>query len=324
MCTSGFTAYTWPVLSKGIIAVSLSGGFQEKSYQEHSEHFKEYRSGGNKGAHARTWFDNDTVDAWRHERMHQFLDPILIAAPNGKWLTVGDGRYGKDAKYILEKGCEALATDISDFLLKEAKDIGYISEYRKENAESLSFEDSESDYVFCKESYHHFPRPMLALYEMLRVAKEGVFLVEPNDACVNNGILQISYVYWRNIIRLLLRRKTNTHNFEESGNYVFSISRREIEKVALGLNYRTVAFKGINDAYVAGVEHEKLSEKGPLQKKVRVRIASDNLLCKLGFRSHRILAAAIFKKEPSKELLQQLAKEGCEVVRLPDNPYISA
>lgn len=303
--------------------MTSTGSFKEKSYQQHSEHFKEYSPGGKKEAHAKTWFEKDTVDAWRHQRMYQLLDPILIADPEAKWLTVGDGRYGKDAKYIIEKGCNAIASDISDYLLKEAKNIGYISEYKKENAESLSFQDSEFDYVFCKESYHHFPSPMLALYEMLRVANKGVLLIEPNDAYINNKILGIIFRNLKNIIKLLLCRKTNRHLFEESGNYVFSISRREIEKVALGLNYKIVAFKGINDAYFAGVEYEKLSEKGPLQKKIKVLINFANILCKLGFMDYGILAAIIFKNNPSKKLIQQLTKEGYEIIHLPDNPYIS-
>lgn len=302
--------------------MSPARSFQEKSYQQHSEHFNEYSPGGKKEAHAKTWFEKDTVDAWRHQRMYQVLDPILIADPGAKWLTVGDGRYGKDAKYILEKGCDALASNISDVLLKEAKDLGYISEYKKENAESLSFQDSEFDYVFCKESYHHFPRPMIALYEMLRVASKGVLLIEPNDACINNKFSEILFRNLKNIIKLLLRRKIDIP-FEESGNFIFSISRREIEKVALGLNYKIIAFKGINDRYFAGVEYEKLSEKGPLQKKVRVLINIANFLCKLGFMDYGILAAIIFKKEPSKELVQQLTKEGYDIIHLPDNPYIS-
>jgi hypothetical protein len=40
--------------------------------------------------------------------MYQTIDPILKTEPEAKWLTVGDGRYGTDAKYILDKGCEAL------------------------------------------------------------------------------------------------------------------------------------------------------------------------------------------------------------------------
>ena len=303
--------------------MSSAGSFEEKSYRQHSEHFEEYRSGGKKEAHAKTWFENDTVDAWRHRRMYQAIDPILATDPEAKWLTVGDGRYGKDAKYILEKGCDALASDISDSLLQEAKDIGYIPGYKKENAESLSFRDSEFDYVLCKESYHHFPRPMLALYEMLRVASKGVLLIEPNDAHVYNKCPENMFRTLKNTIKWLLGREISRHAFEESGNYVFSISRREMEKVALGLNYKTVAFKGINDAYLKGVEYEKLSQKGPLQKKVKMLIATANFLCRLRLMDYGLLAVIIFKQEPPRELLQRLFKEGYEIIRVPDNPYIS-
>ena len=256
--------------------------------------------------------------------MYQVLDPVLVAEPQARWLTVGDGRYGKDAKYIIEKGCDALATDISEHLLKEASDTGYIPGYKVENAESLSFPDSEFDYVLCKESYHHFPRPMLALYEMLRVASSGVLLVEPNDLYVVNRCPAILFRNVKNIVRLFLGRETSKHRFEETGNYVFSISRREVEKVALGLNYRTMAFKGINDVFFPGVECEKIADNGPLQKKTKRLINAANLLCKLGLMDYGNLAAVIFKKEPSGELLRQLVGTGFEIVRLPDNPHISA
>ncbi len=122
----------------------------------------------------------------------------------------------------------------------------------------------------------------------------------------------------------MLRKKNDKHFFEKSGNYVFSISKREIEKVALGLNYTTIAFKGINDAFISGVEYEKMSAKGPLQKKVLNLISIKNFLCKLGFKDYDLLAAAIFKEELSEELLQQLIDEGYEIIQLPENPYISS
>ena len=297
--------------------------FHEKSYQQNSEIYQEFSSGG-KEALAKKWLEKDNVGAWRFQRMYQALDPILIADPKAKWLTIGDGRYGGDAKYILDKGCYAIASDISDDLLKEAKDIGYISGYKKENAESLSFQDSEFDYVFCKESYHHFPRPMLALYEMLRVANKGVLLIEPNDIYIYNKISVILFSNLKNIIKFFLGiDKVNRHNYEEAGNYVFSISRREVEKVALGLNYKVVAFKGINDGYFPGVEYEKLSENGPLQKKVKRVIKIANLFCKLGLMDYQILTAIIFKRKPSEGLLHQLAIEGFEIILLPDNPHSS-
>jgi len=306
-----------------MVFMNSRNGFQSKSYQQHSDHFKEYAGDGDKADHAKTWFEKDTVDAWRHQRMYKALDPILAAEPHAKWLTVGDGRYGKDAKYILEKGCDALASDISEHLLKEAKDIGYIAKYKIENAESLSFQDSEFDYVFCKESYHHFPRPMLALYEMLRVANSGVVLIEPNDQYIVNKFSEILFRKIKKIIKFFLGQNTDKHSFEESGNYVFTISRREIEKVALGLNYKTVAFKGINDAYLPGVEFEKMSDKGPLQSKIKLLINIANYLCKSGLKDYGLLVSVLFKKQPSGELLQKLMEEGYEIIRLPENPYIS-
>lgn len=296
--------------------------FKKKSYQKHSEHFYEYLSGGKKEIHAKTWLKNDTVDAWRHKRMYKALDPILLLDPEAKWLTVGDGRYGNDAKYILEKGCSALASDISDSLLKEAKSTGYIPDFKKENAETLSFQNSEFEYVLCKESYHHFPRPMIALYEMLRVASKGVILIEPNDACINNNTSEMIFKKVINIARTILRKKNNRHSFEEVGNYVFTISRREIEKVALGLNYKVIAFKGINDAYLPGVEYENLSKKGRMQKKIRCHINIMNSLCRLRLIDYKILASIIFKKTPPEEMLNQLTTEGYEIIYLPENPYI--
>ncbi len=165
---------------------------------------------------------------------------------------------------------------------------------------------------------------MLALYEMLRVARKGVFLIEPNDGYVNDTCMTLVFRHVRQVIKALLRGSSDRHVFEESGNYVFSISRREIEKVALGLNYEAVAFNGINDAYFAGVEHERLSENGPLQKKVKGRMTIANFLCKLGLMDYGLLAAVIFKLAPSEEMLRRLSEQGYEVRRLPRNPYISS
>jgi len=297
--------------------------FQERSYVQHADSLVEYRTGGKKERLAKTWFEKDTVGAWLSQRKYQALSPILSAEPKATWLTIGDSSFGNDARYILENGCDALASDITDVLLKEAEAIGYISKYQIENAESLSFEDSKFDYVFCKESYHHFPRPMVALYEMLRVARKGVFLIEPNDAYINRKLTEMVFRKLRDLIIKALVGQNIEHGFEEAGNYLYSISRREIQKVALGLNYRAVAFKRINDAYIFGVEYEKLAEMGPLQKKVRHLIALKDLLCKLRLMDCSSLAAIIFKQEPSKELRHGLSEEGYEIEALPENPYIS-
>jgi ubiquinone/menaquinone biosynthesis C-methylase UbiE len=293
----------------------------EVSYKKQAEHYNQFRLDEKKVNLSKTWLETDTVDAWRHQRMYKLLTPIIDADKDAKWLTIGDGRYGKDGNYIQQKGCDVLVTDIASNLLKEAKDIGYISKYKQENAESLSFQDDEFDYVFCKESYHHFRRPMIALYEMLRVARKGLILIEPRDPFFNERVSEVFFRCLKNIIKILFRRKEFRHTFEEEGNYVYFISRREIEKVAMGLNYRTVAFKGFNDAYLKGCEYEKLEEKGSLQKKIKSKINYYNTLNKLKLMDYLYLGAIIFKRKPSKELLQQLVNKGYRVVHLPKNPY---
>jgi SAM-dependent methyltransferase len=56
--------------------------------------------------------------------------------------------------------------------------------FQKENAEQLSFEDESFDFVLCKEAYHHFPRPMIALYEMIR---RRCRLIVLSDAAADAG-----------------------------------------------------------------------------------------------------------------------------------------
>ena len=292
--------------------------FNKYSYQRHAEHFKKYAKDGDDHVKAKSWLNNDTVDAWRHERMYALLDPILNADSGTSWLTVGDGRYGKDSRYISERGCTALPTDISEYLLREAKDMGYIKDYCVENAESLTFTDEEFDYILCKESFHHFPRPYMALYEMLRVSKKGVILIEPHDIFLAHNI--ISQIIQR--IKKLLGKPANYHSFEDSGNYVYSISQREIEKVALGLNYSCVAFAGINDAYIKGAEEEKIHQNGPIWKRIKRKLFCSNILCALNFKEKELLAAIIFKNTPDPELRKSLKNSGYNIVDLPKNPYV--
>lgn len=297
--------------------------FSKLSYESHEKHFLDYASGGEKEKHAKTWFKEDTIDAWRFIRVHRLIDPLLEVYPDANWLTVGDGRYGKDAHYIEEKGVNVLASDISDVLLKEAKATGYIENYRKENAESLSFSDNEFDFTFCKEAYHHFPRPMIALYEMLRVSRRGVVLIEPNDRYIVSSHKMLIGRSIENLARRLIGKKASKHHFEESGNYSYSISMREIEKVALGINLRAVAFRGISDYYERGVEYEQADDKNRLFKKVRLIIKLRDALCKFNLLQYGLLVAIIFKHDISHALKIKLESFGYRIIYLPRNPYLS-
>lgn len=308
--------------------------FVQISYDRHENHFKDYTIGGKRENHAKTWLKEDTVDAWRLKRMYTLVDPLFACYPNSTWLTVGDARYGKDAHYIQQKGLRVLPTDISDHLLKEAAQIGYISNYKKENAECLSFPNNEFDFVFCKESFHHFPRPMIALYEMLRVSRKGVVLLEPCDS--NQNIPSISELFKIKIINGLklvapLKSKSDDNNnfreeqgnYEVVGNYVYTISKREIIKVALGLNFDMIAFKGFNDHYIENIEYENVSDNTESFKIIKDRIDKQDILCKKGLASYSLLVTIIFKESPTEKCKKQLIENNYEVIKLSKNPYIN-
>lgn len=256
----------------------------------------------------------DTVDGWRHRRMYSYLDPILSTSKKADWLTVGDGSYGQEANFLSQNGGTALATDLSVERLRHAKKIGYIKNYKKENAEKLSFSDNVFDYVLCKESYHHFPRPIIALYEMIRVAKKAVILIEPNDV-IKRGFSLKQLVGIEEV-----ERKVN--RFEVSGNYVYTISRREIEKIALGMGLPTIAFAGIDDHYIKGVEQEDLSTKGRYYRKISLVLWILNLAYILGIRDRSLLVSIIFKTKPSAKLRKALLAQGYQIFDLPNNPYL--
>ena len=238
-------------------------------------------------------------------------------------MTVGDGRYGNDAHYLLKKGLDVVATDISDALLSEARAKGHIEQYRRENAESLTFKDGTFDFVLCKESFHHFPRPMLALYEMLRVCRFGVVLLEPNDVYVHARMATLAKHLVKKLVKSMFGRRCDRHRFEKTGNYVYALSRREVEKVALGMNYRAVAFCGMNDYYDVGVEYEKALEQNRVFRKVRRKIQWRNLLCRMRIADYGLMASIIFKTVLKDDLRRSLRDAGYDVIQLPQNPYVS-
>lgn len=280
------------------------------------------RHAANRSPNARTWLAEDTVDAWRHRRMYATIDPLLDEFPGARWLTLGDGRYATDARYLRGRQAQVVASDISDALLQEALQQGLIDAYSQENAEALSFADDAFDFALCKEAYHHFPRPMKALYEMLRVARRGVLLIEPLDRCALPLSVSKLASGLKSLARSLVGKSTSPHEYEPVGNYVYSISEREIEKAALGLNLPAVAFRGLNDCYCEGVEHEPAAHTSKLFRKIRFKIRLLDCCSRLGLYPTPLLVALILKEEVSPSLRNRLRGAGYKVSDLPRNPYV--
>jgi len=297
--------------------------FEASSYNAHEGWFdKQYADDDKRHEAVQSWIrqkKNHTINYYIQNRLFELTKPLLHS--QNSWLTVGDG-YGFDANYFYENGQKVVASDISSTFLEISKQAGLFEDYSIENAEKLSFEDNTFDYALCKEAYHHFPRPYLAVYEMLRVVKKGIVLIEPHDPLSKMPFL----LFLRNIfdnwnVNLLQKYWKNRYSFEEVGNYVFKLSERECEKIAMGMNLPAIAFKGINNNYYqASIAQEPYNSKA--FKKIQRKISWHNLLSKLTLMPYQVLSAIIFKQIPDDTTLQALKADGYKVYILPKNPYL--
>jgi len=265
--------------------------------------------------------NKDCVGYLINTRTLKILDPLL--KNNNTWLTVGDYN-GFEAQYFGEHNQTVTASDISDMFLKEAKKEGFIKEYRKENVEQLSFSEDSFDYVSCREAFHHFPRAFLGIYEMIRVAKKGAILIEPLDI-----LAKMPFILWlKNICDLfnpLLINKIwkNRFSWETVGNYVFKISERDVEKIAMGINLPCIALKGINVFLNIKEDTTSVPTDFKLLNKIKRKFIFRNFLCQLRIIPYNTLCSIIFKEMPDDETLIGLKENNYRIVKLPPNPYLS-
>jgi len=277
-----------------------------------------------------SWFREDTVGFWRVKRMFDFMSPIAKFYSKNTWVSIGDGRYGLDS-ILLKKlyGLNVFPTDISENMLKKSKERNLINDYSIENAEELSFGDETFDVVFCKESFHHFPRPIIALYEMLRVAREAVILYEPTDS---DKARVSGKKYIISALKIMLNKIVNRNhmpyvpNIDDSGNhiyekdpknYVYSVSNSEINKIVHGLNLAGMAFFEYNDAYIPGIEFEKATQDSKLFKKLKKDIQE---LDETGART--LTVTIIFKRDFDLVLREDLLNAGYTIPPKVENPYV--
>lgn len=256
----------------------------------------------------RLFLDDKTV-AWLYvaQQMEKVL-PLTKNFPNSSWLTLGDGRHAFEARYLQNNGVCAFPTNLDPTLLEEAKEMGLIAEYGVENMEKLSFGDQAFDFVCCKDSLHHSMQPYKALYEMLRVAKEGIFLIEPwDDGYANSAICQT--------------RNAGCHYFEEGpGNYAYSFSERELEKLGVSHGWSLLAARGICCPHDYPVDLKSaLPADCAKQRRIvedREELARQN---KMGFTN---ICAILLRNPPSAKLREDLFGAGYSLVNLARNPHL--
>ncbi len=126
----------------------------------------------------------------RYEDYHDLvfqeaLDPYCEAAKRagrepGSVLAIGAG--AREAQALVARPFARIALSgvaEPDAVVQEiaARDPRVV--YELANAEALPYESRTFDLVLCKEALHHLARPVLGLYEMLRVCRHRAVLIEP-------------------------------------------------------------------------------------------------------------------------------------------------
>lgn len=275
----------------------------------HQEHWSSYMDDAHQRSRYETWWVPGTVNYWRHTRLMAPALEVLRGTKKLSWLTLGDGA-GMDAWRLLQAGFEnVLATDLDDTVLRQTFESGHIKRFGVENAESLSLADNSVDFILCKEALHHMSRPYAAIYEMLRVARYGFVIVEPQDPWMD----------WP------CRTDGTSPHYEAVGNYVYQFSRRDIEKIGYGVNMLGVASRSMVDVYVEGCEYAYCVEEDPIWRATSEQVQANTRAMEAGTMKANYVQGVFFKNAVAAELFEQLQREnsGWVFTRTDTNPFLN-
>ena len=238
--------------------------------------------------------DND--DTRRHHTMLDECLDLLVQPSIANCLSIGDSR-ARDAAYTKIKfKCHSTASDLNTSKLLQAVSDGFVDEVKDVDVEAIPYPDSSIDLVIAKETFHHWPRPFLGLYEMIRVAKKYVALIEPFDCLSGSTTPYIEDGQFHDA-------------YEEVGNYKYQLSLREVLKAAWAMGLPAVKAKGFNDPY----QQDLTFDKWKIQKQEL------DLQGEAGTRQFNLMAL-IIPKDAS--LLHTLCATGGRTYMPPKNPYL--
>ncbi len=308
---------------------ALRQALVELQKKHHDRHYRRRIKDGT----VQTWLDLDNADSWANTVCLEDLRGFLQATPRCSFVTIADGKGGKEARFIDGCGHDALPTDLCIDVLAEAKAKGLIRGFSQEDALALSFADDSFDFALVKESLHHFPQPYKAIYEMLRVACHGAILIEPRYALPRAPIdLGIKACMGYLASRLLgLKRLTppaaTEHpvppgTYEEAGNFVYQFSAYELMQTAMAMGIGHVAYISAHHVYEEGFDQIRGKALARLKKKKEDWMRDFDQ--KNGRDVAPLLTFLFLKQPPSNAQRQALITAGFRVHELPQNPYVSS
>jgi SAM-dependent methyltransferase len=165
----------------------------------------------------------DSIWSWMHTYCIDHIKEFFQNIPPSTIITLGDGYCGREAIHIKRFGFghHVHASDFQPCLIEVAHKMGLVDDFSNQDMGNLTFEEGAFDFVFIKESLHHMSMPYKGLYEMFRVAKKGVILIEPS------GDNEYQYHF---------------NNYEPTGNYMFGFSSHELIKIGLAYGIKNFAW----------------------------------------------------------------------------------
>lgn len=234
-------------------------------------------------------------DTRRHHAMLDECFGIIRDAHIENCLSVGDSR-ARDAAYAKSIfTCQAIASDLNTSQLHQAVKDGFVDAVEDIDVEDIPYPDGSIDLVIAKETFHHWPRPFIGLYEMIRVSKKYVAIIEPYDCLPSSPSPYVEEGEYHD-------------SYEEIGNYKYQLSLRELLKASWAMGLPGVAVKGFNDPYQPGQTIEDwLKKKEYLDQ-----------LGEAGKRQFNLMAIIIAKAQDS---FDAIGESHSKIYERPLNPY---
>ncbi len=129
--------------------------------------------------------------------------------------------------------------------------------YERQNGEAINHATRSFDLAFVKEGLHHLARPVLGVYEMLRVCRQGVVIIEPYETLIGRLLERfgLSSVYESN----------QDGNINYRDNYVFRFSRRHLQAL---LNSYYIESGYQLDLYLGWMSTRMVLNRGALLKRL--------------------------------------------------------
>lgn len=253
---------------------------------------------------------DDNKSSWPHTICLNEFSPFLKSIPKSKFLVLGDGNGAREGRFIKKHGHYVKSCDWGTTWLEVAKHLDLIDDFSWIDMEDIQLPDNSFDYCFVKESLHHLQYPYKCIYDMHRVASNGILIIEPNDHTPTH------------------KKSIDKFTYESVGNFKYEFSMNELIKCSYSLCCKWYAYCFTN--HPAEKYIKDLMNTIPYNSGIDFTKSVENLYSTIKERNRKLkfphglplLNFSMFKYDLSLEQINTLERQDFIVRKIPENPYI--